>query len=128
MKDVFLLVCKWCVQAAGRRSAAAAGRLVMDVMQSEWEPLSHCELEQRLDQAVEEILEAELMSRLHEQSHNHEQSQSVLTHLPQQDEMITHTSLTSTPAASLLCHAEGEAASENHQHVTDIEENPTVQV
>ncbi|XP_027034185.2 uncharacterized protein LOC113663177 isoform X2 [Tachysurus fulvidraco] len=108
--------------AAGRRSAAAAGRLVMDVMQSEWEPLSHCELEQRLDQAVEEILEAELMSRLHGQSQDHEQSQSVLTHLPQQDEMIPH-----SPAASLLCHAEGQAASLNHQHVTDIEENPTVQ-
>ncbi|KAK2829768.1 hypothetical protein Q7C36_017758 [Tachysurus vachellii] len=107
--------------AAGRRSAAAAGRLVMDVMQSEWEPLSQCELEQRLDQAVEEILEAELMSRLHGQN------QSVLTHLPQQDEMITHTSLTPTPAASLLCHAEGEAASEIHQHVTEIQENPTVQ-
>ncbi|XP_058262975.1 uncharacterized protein LOC131363970 isoform X2 [Hemibagrus wyckioides] len=116
--------------AAGRWSAAAAGRLVMDVMQSEWEPLSHCELEQRLDQAVEEILEAELMSGV--QGWGQGQSRSVYTRVSRQEETITRTSAhaetshTST-SASLLYQAEGEPASENQQHVAEIEENPTVQ-
>ncbi|XP_029109675.1 uncharacterized protein LOC108941561 isoform X2 [Scleropages formosus] len=60
---------------AGRSGAAAhartesaafvvsAGRAVLDVMQLDWEPLSHGELEQRLDRAVEDVLEAELVER-----------------------------------------------------------------
>lgn len=46
----------------------SAGRAVLDVVEREWQPLSAGELEQRLDQAVEEILEAELMARLKAQS------------------------------------------------------------
>ncbi|KAA0705721.1 hypothetical protein E1301_Tti004483 [Triplophysa tibetana] len=42
---------------------AAAGRAIMDLMQSEWEPLSHWELDQRLDRAVEEMLEADIMAQ-----------------------------------------------------------------
>uniref|UniRef100_A0AAQ4QU00 DDE Tnp4 domain-containing protein n=1 Tax=Gasterosteus aculeatus aculeatus TaxID=481459 RepID=A0AAQ4QU00_GASAC len=42
----------------------SAGRAVLDMAQREWQPLSPGELEQRLDQAVEEVLEAELMARL----------------------------------------------------------------
>ncbi|XP_060758267.1 uncharacterized protein LOC132868951 [Neoarius graeffei] len=109
---------------AGRRAvAAAAGRLVMDVMQSDWEPLSHCELEQRLDQAVEEILEAELMSGAQGRA------ECVLVQVSQEDETIPNTVVlqTSTPAASLLHQEHGEPASEDHQHVTEIQENPTVQ-
>ncbi|KAI3359523.1 hypothetical protein L3Q82_013924 [Scortum barcoo] len=45
----------------------SAGRAVLDVVEREWQPLSAGELEQRLDQAVEEILEAELMARLRTQ-------------------------------------------------------------
>ncbi|KAI1896375.1 hypothetical protein AGOR_G00094140 [Albula goreensis] len=41
----------------------SAGRAVLDLIQSDWEPLSHGELEQRLDQAVEEILEADLIEK-----------------------------------------------------------------
>ncbi|KAG9350030.1 hypothetical protein JZ751_026383 [Albula glossodonta] len=41
----------------------SAGRAVLDLIQSDWEPLSHGELEQRLDQAVEEILEANLIEK-----------------------------------------------------------------
>ncbi|KAK3553223.1 hypothetical protein QTP86_032129 [Hemibagrus guttatus] len=93
----------------------------MDVIQSEWEPLSHCELEQRLDQAVEEILEAELMSGV--QGWGQGRSQSIYTRVSRQDETISHTSST----ALLLHQAEGEPASESQQHLTEIEENPTVQ-
>lgn len=42
----------------------SAGRAVLDMVEQEWQPLSPGELEQRLDQAVEEILEAELVAKL----------------------------------------------------------------
>ncbi|XP_060883333.1 uncharacterized protein LOC132954710 [Labrus mixtus] len=42
----------------------SAGRAVLDIVEREWQPLSPGELEQRLDQAVEEILEADLMAKL----------------------------------------------------------------
>lgn len=42
----------------------SAGRAVLDMVEQEWQPLSPGELEQRLDQAVEEPLEAELMAAL----------------------------------------------------------------
>ncbi|XP_059203959.1 putative nuclease HARBI1 [Centropristis striata] len=40
----------------------SAGRSVLDMVEREWQPLSPGELEQRLDQAVEEILEADLIA------------------------------------------------------------------
>lgn len=114
--------------------AAAAGRLVMDVMQSDWEPLSHCELEQRLDQAVEEILEAELMSGVQGPTPGAGLSGGVFMQLSPQDQAIPYaeaqaeTSHMSAPAASLLAQAEGEPASEDQQHLAEIEHNPAVQV
>ncbi|XP_019950153.2 uncharacterized protein [Paralichthys olivaceus] len=45
----------------------SAGRAVLDMVGREWQPLSAGELEQRLDLAVEEILEAELLSELRAQ-------------------------------------------------------------
>ncbi|XP_067089307.1 putative nuclease HARBI1 isoform X1 [Osmerus mordax] len=42
----------------------SAGRAVLEMMQREWEPLSQGELEQSLDQAVEKILETELLSQV----------------------------------------------------------------
>ncbi|KAG8006500.1 hypothetical protein GBF38_001106 [Nibea albiflora] len=42
----------------------SAGRAVLDMVEREWQPLSPGELEQRLDQAVEEILEGDLMAKL----------------------------------------------------------------
>ncbi|KAM6957087.1 putative nuclease HARBI1 [Aplochiton taeniatus] len=42
----------------------SAGRAVLEMMQHEWEPLSQDELEQRLDQAVEEILEGEFLAKV----------------------------------------------------------------
>ncbi|KAM4716880.1 uncharacterized protein FYW61_017126 [Anableps anableps] len=44
-----------------RQHVLSAGRAVLDMMQREWEPLSAGELELRLDQAVEEMLESELL-------------------------------------------------------------------
>uniref|UniRef100_A0A674MXA5 Elongin B n=1 Tax=Takifugu rubripes TaxID=31033 RepID=A0A674MXA5_TAKRU len=45
----------------------SAGRAVLDMVEQEWQPLSPGELEQRLDQAVEETLEAELVANLRAQ-------------------------------------------------------------
>lgn len=45
----------------------SAGRAVLDLVEREWQPLSPGELEQRLDQAVEEILEADLLARVKSQ-------------------------------------------------------------
>lgn len=42
----------------------SAGRAVLDMVEQEWQPLSPGELEQRLDQAVEETLEADLVANL----------------------------------------------------------------
>ena len=42
----------------------SAGRAVLDMVEREWQPLSPGELEQRLDQAVEGVLEAEMMATL----------------------------------------------------------------
>ncbi|XP_068606021.1 uncharacterized protein [Brachionichthys hirsutus] len=41
---------------------ASAGRAVLDLLEREWQPLSGAELEQRLDQAVEGVLEAGLVA------------------------------------------------------------------
>ncbi|PWA17834.1 hypothetical protein CCH79_00008097 [Gambusia affinis] len=50
-----------------RQHVLSAGRAVLDMMEREWQPLSAGELELRLDQAVEEILESELVGRLEAQ-------------------------------------------------------------
>ncbi|XP_061567390.1 uncharacterized protein LOC133421687 [Cololabis saira] len=45
-------------------SVLSAGRAVLELVEREWQPLSASELEQRLDQAVEDILEADLTAKL----------------------------------------------------------------
>ena len=42
---------------------ASGARAVLEMVQLDWEPLSHGELDQRLDRAVEEILEAQLIEK-----------------------------------------------------------------
>lgn len=46
----------------------SAGRAVLDMVEQEWQPLSAGELEQRLDQAMEELLEDELIVKANSQS------------------------------------------------------------
>lgn len=50
-----------------RQHVLSAGRAVLDALEREWQPLSAGELELRLDQAVEEILESELLGKLEAQ-------------------------------------------------------------
>ncbi|XP_041830822.1 protein ALP1-like [Melanotaenia boesemani] len=42
----------------------SAGKAVLDMVEREWQPLSESELEHRLDQVVEEILESDLVAKL----------------------------------------------------------------
>ncbi|KAE8282795.1 hypothetical protein D5F01_LYC18185 [Larimichthys crocea] len=87
----------------------SAGRAVLDMVEREWQPLSPGELEQRLDQAVEEMLEAELMEKLRAQPpaacvqllQGPAHLQQGPAHLQQGPAHLqTHVSLTATPSPS----------------------------
>ncbi|XP_017274851.1 uncharacterized protein LOC108237736 [Kryptolebias marmoratus] len=51
-----------------RKHVLSAGKAVLDMVEREWQPLSAGELEHRLDQALEEILEADLLAKLETQT------------------------------------------------------------
>lgn len=55
------------VRMEAEGSVLSAARAVLELLEREWQPLSPGELELRLDQAVEESLEAELVSSLQDQ-------------------------------------------------------------
>ncbi len=96
---------------ARKWSVAAAGRVIMDAVQAEWEPLSHWELDQRLDRAVEEMIEADLVAQVQEQT------ASVTKQASQQGD--------SSPAES----RNAQESALQRAHVTEaMEANPTVQV
>ncbi|XP_076852244.1 uncharacterized protein LOC143505440 [Brachyhypopomus gauderio] len=111
-----------------KHSLGAAGRLIMDVMQMDWEPLSHRELDQRLDQAVEEILEADLIASVQGRCG------PILTHVSQRDDLVPFTpengpsvsTHVSDPPSPAFYQAEGSVA-EQEEYIGLIEENPTVQ-
>ncbi|KAG9264113.1 putative nuclease HARBI1 [Astyanax mexicanus] len=105
-----------------------AGRFMMDIMQFEWEPLGHWELDQRLDQAVEEMIESDLMASIQAQC-----SPVLMQVSPQedfipftQDQAQTVTIHLSEQPVSALFQEEG-SVSEQQEHVGEIEGNPTVQ-
>ncbi|MEQ2224842.1 hypothetical protein ILYODFUR_011610, partial [Ilyodon furcidens] len=50
-----------------RQHVLSAGRAVLDMMEREWQPLSAGELELRLDQVVEDILESDLVGKVETQ-------------------------------------------------------------
>uniref|UniRef100_A0A1A7WBX4 Transcription elongation factor B (SIII), polypeptide 2 (18kD, elongin B) n=2 Tax=Iconisemion striatum TaxID=60296 RepID=A0A1A7WBX4_9TELE len=50
-----------------RELVSSAGKAVLDMMEREWQPLSAGELEHRLDQVVEEVLESDLLTKLQTQ-------------------------------------------------------------
>lgn len=117
------------------KCVVSAGRAVLEMMQYDWEPLSHCELDQRLDKAVEDILEAELMSQAQAQTQ------------AQPSPLILQVAQVEEPAWSLQVHAQDAAPSQVVFHLSDAiailpdpdheiqrqsaekaEENPAVQV
>ncbi|XP_042610759.1 uncharacterized protein LOC109060414 isoform X2 [Cyprinus carpio] len=106
---------------ARRRIVAAAGRVIMDAVQAEWEPLSHWELDQRLDRAVEEMIEADLVAQVQEHA------ASVLKHASQQeDSSPADRDQTATLRASGSRSVQESAL--QRAHATEaMEANPTVQ-
>ncbi|XP_066498956.1 uncharacterized protein [Hoplias malabaricus] len=105
----------------------AAGRLMMDIMQFDWEPLGHWELDQRLDQAVEELIETELINSVQAQCG------PVLMQVSTQDDFI-HFTQEQAPTLSVQLFEQQPAVFQQEQrvhdqpeHITEIEGNPTVQ-
>ncbi|KAK2833070.1 hypothetical protein Q5P01_016959 [Channa striata] len=77
----------------------SAGRAVLDMVEREWQPLSSGELDQRLDQAVDEILEADLMAKLQTQP---PPTSAVFVQLLQSQARVgTHVVHTNTTASSV---------------------------
>lgn len=74
----------------------SAGRAVLDMVEREWQPLAPGELEQQLDQAVEETLEAELVARLKSQP-----SPTIYVHLLQSPASLGPQVPQSTPEEEL---------------------------
>ncbi|KAL0197801.1 hypothetical protein M9458_006341, partial [Cirrhinus mrigala] len=101
-------------------NVAAAGRVIMDVIQAEWEPLSHWELDQRLDRAVEEMIEADLVAQVQEQA-------NALMQASQQENSTPPDQATATPQVSESRKPVKESALQR-AHATEVmEANPTVQ-
>lgn len=104
-----------------KKKVAAAGRVIMDVIQAEWEPLSHWELDQRLDRAVEEMIEADLVAQVQEQS-----ASVTLQDSQQEDSTPPNKAQTATPR---LLESGTPACALQRSHATEVmEANPTVQV
>ncbi|XP_009297780.1 uncharacterized protein [Danio rerio] len=96
-----------------QQNVAAAGRVIMDAIQAEWEPLSNWELDQRLDRAVEEMIEADLVAQVQEQINSAQQKDSA--------------DQTQTPKQSEPKQPVQESALQR-SHATEVmEANPTVQ-
>ncbi|KAI4875348.1 hypothetical protein NFI96_022837, partial [Prochilodus magdalenae] len=116
-----------------RRSClGAAGRLMMDIMQFDWEPLGHWELDQRLDQAVEEMIEADLMSSVQAQCNTvlmQVSPQDDLMHYTQEQAQTVTIQVSEEPSSSALQEKPASISlqEEQEEHVSEIEGNPTVQ-
>ncbi|XP_075999187.1 putative nuclease HARBI1 [Genypterus blacodes] len=92
----------------------SAGRAVLDMVEQEWQPLSQNELELRLDQAVEELLEADLLARVTAQP---QPPAPVYLHVMQtQASMETESLSTQTPTNS----SQGDAA-ETQEALEDVD-------
>lgn len=103
-----------------KKKVAAAGRVIMDVIQAEWEPLSHWELDQRLDRAVEEMIEADLVAQVQEQS------ASVTMQASQHEEDSTPPDQAQTETPPRLTESVGAL---QRSHITEaMEANPAIQV
>ncbi|KAF0033008.1 hypothetical protein F2P81_015298 [Scophthalmus maximus] len=102
-----------------RACVRSAGRAVLDMVEREWQqPLSAGELEQRLDQAVEEILEGELMAELRAQPPPPSQQ-------PPAGPQVPHTA-TTTLAAAACGPLEEEEEETPESQVMDAEDSAAV--
>ncbi|TRY87758.1 hypothetical protein DNTS_015684 [Danionella cerebrum] len=94
-------------------NVAAAGRVLLEVIQVEWEPLSHSELDQRLERVVEEMIEADLVAQVQEQ----------VNAAPQLKQDLTTADQVQAVPKQLF-----QESALQRSHATDVmEANPTVQ-
>ncbi|KAG7459917.1 hypothetical protein MATL_G00215660 [Megalops atlanticus] len=98
---------------------ASAGRAVLEMIQYDWEPLSHGELEQRLDHAVEEILEADLIEKA--------KAQAGPTYLPQPEPPQHIQQSTLSPQPQQLEMPQLSQESQQFQESSNAQENIAVQ-
>lgn len=101
----------------------SAGRVVLDMVEREWQPLSAGELEHRLDQAVEEILEAQLLAKLEKQPPPTTTTTIYVQLLQNQvGPQVLHTATTSSPPEQ-----EEEEAADSPECV-DTVDSPSIKV
>ncbi|XP_041633926.1 uncharacterized protein LOC121503532 [Cheilinus undulatus] len=100
----------------------SAGRAVLDIVEREWQPLSSGELEQRLDQAVEEILEADLIAKLKTQPPPTIFVQLLQSHAEVQPQVVQTTTFNSEEEEQAPGHGESQHALDSAaiQHIADL--------
>ncbi|KAJ7989537.1 hypothetical protein DPEC_G00305570 [Dallia pectoralis] len=99
----------------------SAGRAVLEMIQREWEPLSQGELDQRLDQAVEDILEANLLSKVQgDAGPIYLQLSPTLQIEPQMQNQIPLTELIRVPFSNVEHESEGQQSTGAVQHITNL--------
>lgn len=106
----------------------SAGRAVLDMVEREWQPLSAGELEHRLDQAVEEILESQLLAKLEKQSHRRPPPTNTIYVQLLQNQVVPqvlHTATTSSPSEQ---EEEKEEEAAESQEQVDTVDNPAIKV
>ncbi|XP_067271813.1 uncharacterized protein [Pseudorasbora parva] len=110
-----------------KKKVAAAGRVIMDVVQAEWEPLSYWELDQRLDRAVEEMIEADLVALVQQQSASvtTQASQQEDSEPPDQAQTVTVTPRVPESALQRSHITEAMEANPNVQYVTHFLQSST---
>ncbi|XP_039899789.1 protein ALP1-like isoform X1 [Simochromis diagramma] len=104
----------------------SAGRAVLDMVEREWQPLSAGELEHRLDQAVEEILESQLLAKLEKQSHRRPPPTNTIYVQLLQNQVgpqVLHTATTSSPSEQ---EEEKEEEAAESQEQGDTVDNPAI--
>ncbi|KAG7238933.1 hypothetical protein INR49_030480, partial [Caranx melampygus] len=98
----------------------SAGRAVLDMVEREWQPLSPSELEQRLDQAVEEILEADLLAKVKSQPPPTLYVQ-LLQSRPNVVSQVSHTAATAACSAPVEATAPAAAAAESQEQAETVD-------
>ncbi|XP_071387215.1 putative nuclease HARBI1 isoform X2 [Centroberyx affinis] len=109
-----------------REHVLSAGRAVLDMVEREWEPLSQGELEQRLDQAVEEILEADLIAKVKAQPPATIYVQLVQTQAHVEPQVLSTEATTSSPVEEETAGAQEPPDSVDSaavKYITDLLQN-----
>uniref|UniRef100_A0A672GYT2 Elongin B n=2 Tax=Salarias fasciatus TaxID=181472 RepID=A0A672GYT2_SALFA len=103
-----------------REHVLSAGRAVLDMVEREWQPLSAGELELRLDQAVEEILESGLRAQLDARPAPSAVYLQLLQSRVKGESPVLQTIPAAAAAAAAVPKEEGEAAADSLQEPDSV--------